>query len=493
MSDPDQPQDQRPEDESGDAEHSQSGNGEAAGNGGSGTPDPFAELLNQFGLGAGNGPIDINQLMGTLQSMFGGALGGSGAPFNVAGFGVDPATVNPSNQGKPGALNWDQVRQATRQLSAQSGPDPSPSQTQQRQLADDVRLAELWLDQVTDFPQVGAAPQVWSRAEWIEQTLGSWKPVVDPIVSSLAEAMKQLIGQQAEQVGADDPMAQMAQMMSPMLGQMASSMYQLQFAQALSTLSQRVVSGSEIGFQLLSTPRVALIYSTIDKAFAELDLPMQDVRLYLTLREAARQRLFNHVGWLGPQLLALLEHYASQTRIDQDAVESALDIDGLDSLSPDKFADLASQLQGKLFEPTKTPEQLQVLERLETLLALTEGWVDDVVNRAAAQWMPSHAALAETIRRRRGTGGPAEGVFASLVGLELRPRRVRDAATLWAAVGELRGQAERDQLWAHPDVLPSTADLDDPVGFATMSKRGVSEPDEMDLELAKLLDAERDD
>ncbi len=490
MSDPDQPNHNRPEDESGAGDPERTPGSEPT----PGQPtDPLAAMLNQLGINLG-GPnqmnldnLDLNQLMAQVQSMFGGAPGAA-APFRVAGFGTDPTSTQPGS----GPLNWDQVRHATRQLTAAAGADPSPGQTQQRELADDVRLAELWLDQVTDFAQVGATPQVWSRAEWIEQTLSSWQPVVDPIVTSLAEAMSALISEQIDQAG-DDPMAQMAQMMSPMLSSMAGSMYQMQFAQALATLSQRVASGSDVGFQLLGTPRVALLYSNIDQQFSELDLPMRDVRLYLTLREAARQRLFNHVGWLGPQLLALVEHFASQTRIDQDAVESALDIGDLEGLGPDKFAELAQQLQGKLFEPAKTPEQLEVLERLETLLALTEGWVDDVVNRAASTWLPNHAALAETIRRRRTTGGPAEEVFATLVGLELRPRRVRDAANLWAAVGQLRGQASRDQLWAHPDVLPRTQDLDDPIGFASSSAQAAAEPDEMDRELAKLLQAERDD
>jgi putative hydrolase len=80
--------------------------------------------------------------------------------------------------------------------------------------------------------------------------------------------------------------------------------------------------------------------------------------------------------------------------------------------------------------------------------------------------MPSAVQLAETVRRRRAAGGPAEQTFATLVGLQLRPRRLRDAANLWAAVRDARGIEGRDELWSHPDLLPSAADLDDPIGFA---------------------------
>jgi Zincin-like metallopeptidase len=116
-----------------------------------------------------------------------------------------------------------------------------------------------------------------------------------------------------------------------------------------------------------------------------------------------------------------------------------------------------------------------------------------VVSQATAKWMPSATALAETVRRARATGGPAEATFATLVGLELRPRRMRDAANLWAAARDARGVEGRDSIWSHPDLLPRSADLDDPLGFVT----GEGKPEEadgaFDAALAELLEeADRD-
>jgi Zincin-like metallopeptidase len=119
-----------------------------------------------------------------------------------------------------------------------------------------------------------------------------------------------------------------------------------------------------------------------------------------------------------------------------------------------------------LFEPQNTEAQNVALRRLETLLALIEGWVDAVVSQAAGERMPGGPALTEAMRRRRASGGPAEQTFAALVGLELRPRRLRDAAALWAAMYQMHGTSTRDGLWNHPDLLPSAEDLDDPMGFA---------------------------
>ena len=89
-----------------------------------------------------------------------------------------------------------------------------------------------------------------------------------------------------------------------------------------------------------------------------------------------------------------------------------------------------------------------------------------IVERASADRLPDGSRLAETFRRRRAAGGPAEQTFAALVGLELRPRRLREATALWAALFEHRGVAGRDAVWDHPDLLPSDDDFADPQAFA---------------------------
>ena len=98
-------------------------------------------------------------------------------------------------------------------------------------------------------------------------------------------------------------------------------------------------------------------------------------------------------------------------------------------------------------------------------MALVEGWVSTVVEAAAKDRLPQAGALAEAIRRRRATGGPAERTFATLVGLELRPRRLREAAAIWHGLTTERGVSGRDGIWAHPDLLPTADDFDDPDGF----------------------------
>lgn len=167
--------------------------------------------------------------------------------------------------------------------------------------------------------------------------------------------------------------------------------------------------------------------------------------------------------WLANQLLSTVEAYARGMKIDIRGIEElAQGFDPMSMGDPSAMADLLNQ---GVFEPKSTPEQLAALERLETMLALIEGWVRTVVTAALGDRIPGTAALSETLRRRRATGGPAEQTFATLVGLELRPRKLAEAAVLWERLTTAVGVDARDKVWQHPDLLPEAADLDDPAAF----------------------------
>ncbi len=373
-----------------------------------------------------------------------------------------------------GPINWDYALDVARKTVAQQ-PDPSATQKQKDAVADAVRLADLWLDDATGFESGVTSTAAWSRAEWIVGTTDVWKVLVEPVVGQLIGAMGNALPEETRS------------MAGPLLGMLEKAtglMVATQVGSALGGLAGEVLAASDIGLPLGPAGRAALVPANVG-AFAEgLDVTEDDLLLYLALREAAHQRLFAHVPWLRDHLIGAVADYAGGIEIDTSAMEEQLR--GIDPSNP---AALQEALEGGLFEPRDTPAQQAALGRLEVTLALVEGWVDEVVGQATAERMPAATKLAEAFRRRRAAGGPAEETFASLVGLELRPRRLRDASTLWGALRTRQGVEARDGVWMHPDLLPTAADLDDPLGF----REGASAPlelsaDEFDAGLADLLD-----
>lgn len=429
-----------------------------------GEEEALLRFLAQFGITPGpDGRLDIESLLGRMQGLMGAFTS------QMASFGKSDAESG---------MNWGFTRDIVRRATAAAGADPEPTTAQQTQVRDAVALADLWLDEEIAFDRLGVPARAWTRSEWVELTYPTWQQLVRPVVSRLYAALRALIESQG-QVPAAEPMLRMA----------LTGMFAAQIGQSLAGLATTSVSAGDTGLPLTGQPLVALLPTNI-AAFADgLETDPSDVLLFLAVRESARQRLFASVGWLGPQLLALVEHYARDIEIDPDALEQAIEGQLNAAMTAGEIEEAGQALAGSLFAPQLTAEQKEVLERLETLLALVEGWVDEVVAQVAGTRMPVAAALTETLRRRRASGGPAEAALKTLVGLELRPRRTRDAANLWAATRSARGSAARDAAWDHPDLLPTSADLADPLGYAAEGHQP-SAPDDLDAELARLLEEE---
>ena len=368
-----------------------------------------------------------------------------------------------------GPVNWDLAKNVARHTLAAEG-DPSVLDTDRHKISDAVRLADLWLDEVTSFSSGVRQVQAWSRSEWVEATLPVWSKLCDPIAEKAVDAMGGMLADAPGELGAGMPeelgtalqaMGGSLSGLGPMMRRIGGMMVGSQTGAALGALAREVVSSTDVGLPLGPEGTAALLPAGVT-AFGEgLSIGADEVRLFLALREAAHHRLFAHVPWLRAHLLGAVEEYARGITVDASRLREAMP--QIDPANPDA---LREALAGAaLFQPEDTPQQKAALSRLETALALVEGWVATVVDEAAGNRLPHATALAEAIRRRRATGGPAERTFATLVGLELRPRKLREAALIWRRLTEVRGVAGRDAVWGHPDLLPTDEDFDDPEGF----------------------------
>lgn len=276
-----------------------------------------------------------------------------------------------------------------------------------------------------------------------------------------------------------------------MIRSVGGALFSMQLGQVVGQLSREVVSGGDIGIPLLDDGKATLLPQNVAEFGEGLDIPLDQVQLYLAVRELAHARLFRHAKWLRLQLITSITEYARGITIDTGMLENIAE--RFDPANPDELREIMAS--GALI-PEKTDAQKAALARLETTLALVEGWVD-VVTAHATTRLPKSDAIAETVRRRRASGGPAESAFATLVGLELRPRRLREAAAMWEAVTEAAGGEARDHLWSHPDLMPSADDLDNPAALVARLTAEASgqapEPDEVDQALEDLLrgDTER--
>lgn len=435
--------------------------------------DPLSELFGQlFGGGMPNGmpqgaagdssapdPNQLQQMFGQLQHFFGAMASGAGSDSPV---------------------NWDLAKDSAKEAMPAS---ERVSQDQLRDVGEAARLAELWLDAATEFTSASTTARALNRADWVSASLPHWQELAEPVAASAASSVEETIKQQLDAESGQVPpeMMGMISQFGGVMRSMGSALFGAQLGRAVGTLAGEVLGGTDAGLPLAGDG-FALVPQNIE-AFGEgLELPRQEVLLYLALREAAHQRLFHSATWLNDHIVTLVRDFAARISVDTSEIQ-----DRLQHVDPSDPSQLQEIMQSGALEPKNTPAQKATLEKLETVLALVEGWVDAVVT-AAADHLPSAPALRETLRRRRALGGPAEQTFQGLIGLQLRPRRAREASALWEAIAAQKGTRWRDDLWLDPALVPTTEDLEDPEGFFTRRALIGASDEDFDAALSAWLD-----
>jgi putative hydrolase len=421
----------------------------------------------------------LRRLLSGDESFDAGQLAGAaGLPSDAASIQALMGQLQGALRSPSQGIDWNL---ALEQGTAIASIDAIPVTPAERASLDQAfNVAALWLDEVTSISELMATPVLLSRRQWVKDTMPVWTQLAEPVAMSISDALTQVMQDQAP-----EEMRGMLQNASHIVRAVGGTLFAVQLGQVVGQLSGEVVSGGDVGIPLLSDGTAALLPQNVAAFGDGLDIPDDQVAIYLAVRELAHARLFRHAKWLRLRLITAITEFARGVTIDTDRLQELAE--GFDPSNPEELRD--AMVSGALIPP-KTEAQQAALGRLETLLALIEGWVDVVTARATSR-LPKSGAVAESVRRRRAAGGPAESAFATLVGLELRPRRLRDAAAMWTRVTDAVGDDGRDGLWSHPDLLPTSEDLDDPsdlVARLSASAAGVEpEYDELDEAIAALL------
>ena len=381
-------------------------------------------------------------------------------------------------------INWTLASDQAKAIAAKDVVSPTPAE--RSSVEQSFHVAALWLDEATYVSELTSTPRLMSRTEWITATMPFWTQLAEPVALSIANSLTDVLREQAP-----EEMAGMLDGASKLMRNVGGTLFAMQLGHVVGQLSSEVVSGGDIGIPLLGTgendQQAAILPQNLAEFGAGLDIEHDQVQLYMAVRELAHARLFRHAKWLRLQLMSSITEFANGIRIDTDRLEQLAE--GFDPSNPEELRE--AMVSGALIPP-KSEAQLAALGRLETTLALIEGWVD-VVTAQATTRLPKSGAIAETVRRRRAAGGPAESAFSTLVGLELRPRRLREAAAMWQKLTAEIGPEKRDALWSHPDLIPTSQDIDDPVGLVMRLTGAEPDHDDIDQAIEDLLNDEQGD
>ena len=429
-----------PNDDDRDRDRDRDDNNDRGGRGDDGNGDQ-SNPFGQFGFAFGNG---ASGNLGDILGQFGEMLSGMSQQGQPGRNGEKP---------KQDPVNYDvALRTARRSIKEPKG----MTANDRTAVTESTRLANLWLDDASALPDSGARPEAWSADDWLTNTLPTWKRLVSPVAEHMDRAQLDAMPEQAREIFG--PITQM-------MGHFNSMNFGAKLGQALGDLANQALTGNDFGLPVAPNGVIGIVPKNIEPISDQLSVPGQEVLVYISAREAARQRLFTHVPWLAERIVSSVEEYSVGLELDTSHIEEQLRNLDLESGDPAKIQEAMSGMQEMDMSPRVTSRNAAAASRLETLLALVEGWVEVVVEDALGERIPSTAALTESWARRRATGGSAEHAFNNIVGIELGAPKTNEAADLWRRATSAVGVDRRDKVWDHPDFLPTAEHLDNPAAF----------------------------
>ena len=349
-----------------------------------------------------------------------------------------------------GPVNWDLARQIAVALAAGEENVHDVSSADQAEMAESVRLAELWLQEGPGLPPPPrvATVRALTPARWAERAT-SLREVVDPLAAKVAAAM-------AEQSGEPESESE-ANMLGPVLQQMAPVFLGIQAGVALGSLATGILGSYDLPLPLAEEGTIDVIIPAVDAIADSYGLDRRETRLWVALHQSAHRLTFESLHGVSTHFFALFHNYVAALDVDMSGAFDRLQT--LDITSPERLRE-AMEDQG-FFGLLDTPATRAALEKVQRFLALVEAFADRAVDSAAAR-MPTSGRIAEAMARRRAEPAQGEKMFANFIGLDVTSEQIRAAEIFSQGVLATAGWPALLKLWDDPEFLPTEPELSEP-------------------------------
>ena len=344
-------------------------------------------------------------------------------------------------------INWGLALEQAKDLAARSAVACDPG----RAVGSSTRRCTspaLWLDEVTDITELTVEPRLLTRAEWADGDDAG----LDPARRAGRAWHRRRPHRRARRAGARGADERMLANAEPAHAQRRRHPVRDAARSGRRPARERGRLGRRRRHPAArrERPQAALLPQNVAAFGDGLDIPIDQVQLYLAVRELAHARLFRHAKWLRLHLITSITEFARGIRIDTDRLEELAD--DFDPPNPEELRDGADERRADPAEDRRAarrPRPARDDARPRRGLGRRRHRRRRRPGCRRAGRSPRRCAggappAARPSRRSRPSSG-SSCVRAACA----RPRRCGRPFT------DAVGAEARDELWAHPDLLPT--------------------------------------
>ena len=291
-------------------------------------------------------------------------------------------------------------------------------------------------------------PEVVDRAEWADANLRTLASILDPVGERL-----------------EGRFASAGPLAGP-LRLAASATLAAEVGLVMGYISQRVLGQYEVSLlQPDAAPRLLFVVPNLQAAASDMGLDRADFLMWVVLHEVTHVLQFSGVPWLRPHLSGLLREYLDtvEVRIERGAAG------GLPTL-PNPARIVEYFREGGLAALVQTREQRSLMDRMQALMAVVEGYAEHVMDAVGVDVLMSYEGMRAAMEERRSSRSAPERVLQRLLGLDVKLRQYELGKRFCDAVVERGGMEALNAVWAGPDSLPTTAELHRPASWLARTR-----------------------
>jgi coenzyme F420 biosynthesis associated uncharacterized protein len=293
------------------------------------------------------------------------------------------------------------------------------------------------------LPGPAPEPEMIDRVTWAEINLDTLSGFIDPV----AERLSDRLGSAGPFAGA--LRAATGATLSAEVGLVAGYM------------SQRVLGQYELSLLQPEQPaRLLFVGPNLVKAVGEMQLDRDSFLAWIVFHEVTHVFQLAGVPWLRPYLADLLRQYLETVEVSIEKGAAG----GLPSL-PNPSAIVDAYREGGLAALIQTQEQRGIMNQLQAVMAVIEGYSEHVMDAVGERVLPGYEKLREAMDRRRASRSAPQKILERLLGLDLKMRQYVLGKQFSDAVEKQAGIATLNRVWEAPELLPTLTELENPASW----------------------------
>jgi coenzyme F420 biosynthesis associated uncharacterized protein len=282
--------------------------------------------------------------------------------------------------------------------------------------------------------------EVVSRADWAGVNIDALAQILDPVADRLHERLDSA---------------------GPLAGALklgASATLAAEAGLVMGYMAQRVLGQYELSLLGGDTdPRLLFVGPNLAGAVRDLDVDADSFGRWICAHELTHVFQFQGVPWLRDHISGLLREYVEtlEVRIQKGAAG------GLPSL-PDPARLVEAFREGGLASLVQSPEQRELMDRVQAAMSVIEGYSEHVMDVLAAELIPDHEQLRTAMDRRRRSRSAPQRIIERLLGFDVKLRQYEQGKRWADGVADLAGIEGLNRVWTSPEALPTASELQHP-------------------------------